>query len=109
MAKITLTESKLRDIIKEAIENELSNYNNKLMYSREQHQLYDNFVKELNKHGVNDINLKDRGNGSYTVTMSPFKFNSNVHKIAEQIARKMNMTLDVDRQPAIVYLNLRNY
>lgn len=109
--KIKLTESKLKQIVKEAVYNIMeSNQEEMIKYAQEDKQMHMELQNHLNKMGVESAKIGQFPSGSYYVGVYTPEYNKKqVHKIVDGYAKRLGMIYDDYQYPATTQISLRKY
>ena len=109
--KIKLTESKLKQIVKEAVYNIMeSNQEEMRKYAQEDKQIHMELQKYLQKMGVESAEISQFPSGAYYVDVyTPEYNNKQVYKIVGNYAKRLGMIYDDDQYPATTKISLRRY
>lgn len=109
--KIKLTESKLKQIVKEAVYNIMeSNQEEMRRYAQEDRQMHMELQNYLQKMGVESANLSRFPSGAYYVSVStPEYLAKNVERIARNYAERLGVEYRENQYPATTQISLRRY
>lgn len=109
--KIKLTESKLKQIVKEAVYNIMeSNQEEMIKYAQEDKQMHMELQNYLQKMGVESAKIGQFPSGAYCVNVyTPEYNNKQVYKIVDSYAKRFGMMYDDDQYPATTKISLRKY
>jgi poly-D-alanine transfer protein DltD len=109
--KIKLTESKLKQIVKEAVYNIMeSNQEEMRKYAQEDNQIHMGLQNYLQKMGVESAKLSQFPSGAYYVGVYTPEYNDKqVYKIVDNYANRLGMIYNDDQYPATTQISLRKY
>ena len=109
--KIKLTESKLKQIVKEAVYNIMeSNQEEMRKYTQEDNQIHMGLQNYLQKMGVESAKLSQFPSGAYYVGVYTPEYNDKqVYKIVDNYAKRLGMIYNDDQYPATTQISLRKY
>lgn len=114
MTKIKLTENTLRQMVREAIEDIVSNKNDKerdiekqkQIWAKEERALYSEFLTYLENSKVNGVGIKQHLSGSLCISIPTDEYNNHARAIANSFAKRKNMWINDEVYPATTYLYL---
>jgi hypothetical protein len=109
--KIKLTESKLKQIVKEAVYNIVeSNQEEMMKYAQEDKQMHMELQNYLQKMGVESAKIGQFPSGAYYVGVyTPEYNNKQVYKIVGNYAERLGMIYNDEQYPATTKISLRRY
>lgn len=109
--KIKLTESKLKEIVKEAVYNIMeSNQEEMRKYAQEDNQIHMALQNYLQKMGVESAKLRQFPSGAYYVGVYTPEYNDKqVYKIVDNYAKRLGMIYNDDQYPATTQISLSKY
>lgn len=109
--KIKLTESKLKQIVKEAVYNIMeSNQEEMRKYAQEDKQMHMELQNYLQKMGIESAKINQFPSGAYYVGVyTPEYNNKQVYKIAGNYAERLGMIYNDEQYPATTKISLRRY
>ena len=109
--KIKLTESKLKQIVKEAVYNIMeSNQEEMRRYAQEDKQMHMELQNYLQKMGVESAEIRKFPSGAYYVGVYTPEYNTKqVYKIVDEYANRLGMIYTDDQYPATTQISLRRY
>ena len=109
--KIKLTESKLKQIVKEAVYNIMeSNQEEMRKYAQEDKQIHMELQNYLQKMGVESAKISQFPSGAYYVGVYTPEYNDKqVYKIVDNYAKRLGMIYNDDQYPARTQISLRRY
>jgi poly-D-alanine transfer protein DltD len=109
--KIKLTESKLKQIVKEAVYNIMeSNQEEMRKYAQEDNQIHMGLQNYLQKMGVESAKLSQFPSGAYYVGVYTPEYNDKqVYKIVGNYAERLGMIYNDEQYPATTQISLRKY
>lgn len=116
MTKFRLTENIIRQMVREAIaENMPSDFNDEKSeyiknqqkkWAQEERELYTEFLSFLEKSMVKGVRLKSNPSGSICVSIPTDEYNSHARIMADLFAKRKNMWVYDEMYPATTYLYL---
>lgn len=109
--KIKLTESKLKQIVKEVVYNIMeSNQEEMRKYAQEDKQMHMELQNYLQKMGVESAKIAQYPSGAYYVGVYTPEYNKKqVYKIVDAYANRLGMIYNDDQYPATTQISLRKY
>lgn len=109
--KIKLTESKLKQIVKEAVYNIMeSNQEEMIKYAQEDKQMHMELQNYLQKMGVESAKLNQYPSGAYYVGVyTPEYDDKQVYKIVDNYAKRLGMIYNDEQYPARTKISLSKY
>lgn len=109
--KIKLTESKLKEIVKEAVYNIMeSNQEEMRRYAQEDKQMHMELQNYLQKMGVESAEIRNFPSGAYYVGVYTPEYNTKqVYKIVDEYAKRLGMIYTDDQYPATTQISLKRY
>lgn len=109
--KIKLTESKLKQIVKEAVYNIMeSNQEEMRKYAQEDNRIHMELQNYLQKMGVESAKIGQFPSGAYCVNVyTPEYNNKQVYKIVSKYAERLGMVYHDDQYTATTQISLRRY
>lgn len=109
--KIKLTESKLKQMVKEAVYNIMeSNQEEMRKYAQEDKQMHMELQNYLQKMGVESAEIRKFPSGAYYVGVYTPEYNTKqVYKIVDGYAKRLGMIYTDDQYPATTQISLRRY
>lgn len=112
--RIKLTESDLKNIIKESVETILNENNPEQLikqikqHAQEELKLYQELETFLKRNGVQYINLKDNGY-NMKLSLPTTEYNKEVKSLLNRFASSKQMFIKNDVYPATTYISLTRY
>lgn len=109
--KITLNESEILDMVKEAVYNIMeSNQEEMRKYAQEDKQMHMELQNYLQKMGVESAKINQFPSGAYYVGVyTPEYNNKQVYKLVGNYAERLGMIYDDEQYPATTKISLRKY
>jgi hypothetical protein len=104
---IKLTESDLKKIIKEAVEDVLDQDRRWYEYKQEESRKHQALVDYLNRNGIQSAHLYEYQSGLPVVALDTDEYhNSNAHELASSFVRSRNAYISSNTYPATTYLRI---
>ena len=104
---IRLTESNLKALIKEAVEDVLDQDRRWYEYKQEESKKHQALVDYLNRNGIQSAHLSEYQSGLPVVALDTDEYhNSNAHELANNFVRSRNAYISSNTYPATTYLRI---